>query len=162
MQTYSLNNLAEQLERDRSTLVKAMRNIAPDALVKGRPSWKIATASRALEAHMRVQVGNSSERPGNDHTSHLAALYACFDSAYETMRKRKTVTARRKAAVAMAPLIEEMDRQVRQIGIANGCGEELTNLRADKLFRLYLRGFESCCGWDTVEVFKHLDCTADV
>ena len=67
MQTYSLNALAESFEIDRSTMVRALKNTQPDAEVtSGRPTWKIASAARALESHRRkagTGIGNS-DSPG--------------------------------------------------------------------------------------------------
>jgi hypothetical protein len=157
MQTYSLNNLAEQLERDRSTMVKAMRNVPPDARVKNRPTWKIATASRALEAYMRAQDGGGRGAGTGQIDPQLAVLYAKFDAADAAMRKLKTVDARRKAAIAMAPLIAETDAMTRKVGLANRQDAELVHLRADRLFALYLRGFETCCGWSQSEVWDAID-----
>jgi hypothetical protein len=160
MQTYSLNNLAEQLERDRSTMVKAMRNVPPDARVKNRPTWKIATASRALEAYTRAQDGGGRGTGTGQIDPQLAGVYAKFDTADAAMRKLKTLDARRKAAIAMAPLIADTDAMMRKVGLANGVDSELVHLRADKLFLLYLRGFEACCGWsqqETWEVMDHRD-----
>ena len=44
MQTFSANGIAEWLERDRGMVVKALRNIPADWMVKGKPQWKIRTS----------------------------------------------------------------------------------------------------------------------
>jgi hypothetical protein len=53
MQTFSANGIAERLERDRGTVVKALRSVPADRMVKGKLQWKISTASRAVEAHLQ-------------------------------------------------------------------------------------------------------------
>src|ERR1700675_1016262 len=104
MQTYSLNHLAEQFEVDRSTMLKAMRNIAPDIVKRGnRPEWRVASAAKALEAHRRKADGNitSGDNPA------LQALYAEYDAAEKAMAALPTLAERREAARATAPLIRE-------------------------------------------------------
>jgi hypothetical protein len=54
-----------------------------------------------------------------------------------------------------------MDKMSRKRGVKNGNGEELTQLRADKLFQLELIGFEQCCSWSRSEVWKHVGTTGD-
>lgn len=148
MQTYTVNSLAEQLERDRGTVVKALRNVPPDATVKGRPQWKIATASRAVEAHLRnggnTRYGHSGI--GSDSRA-LAALNARFDQAEAAMQVLPTIEKRRDAARALLPLIVEVDKATRQVGLAHGQNSDFVHLRADEMLRLIARGLEGPTGW---------------
>jgi hypothetical protein len=73
------------------------------------------------------------------------------------MRRLKTVDARRQAAIGMGPQIAKMDVLQRQISLENGNDEEVTDLRCDKLFFLYLRGFEEPCAWSMSEVWAAVD-----
>jgi hypothetical protein len=54
------------------------------------------------------------------------------------MSKLKSLGERRHAAIQMAPMLARMDKVGRDRGVENGNGEELTQLRADKLFQLEL------------------------
>src|SRR4051812_30486780 len=45
---YSVSDLAVELTRDRRTVGDALRNIAPDGDIKGRPAWFMTTAIAAL------------------------------------------------------------------------------------------------------------------
>ena len=45
---YSVSDLATELQRDRRTMGDALRNIAPDGAIKGRPAWFMTTAIAAL------------------------------------------------------------------------------------------------------------------
>jgi len=45
---YSVSDLAVELTRDRRTVGDALRNIAPDGEIKGRPAWFMTTAISAL------------------------------------------------------------------------------------------------------------------
>jgi hypothetical protein len=103
MQTFPLNALAEQFEVDRSTMVRAMRGVPPDLVKRGnRPTWKTATAARALEAHRAKTNG------GNGPDPTLTALYVQFDDAEKAMRALPTLDERR-AARDMVPLIAHVD-----------------------------------------------------
>jgi hypothetical protein len=162
MQTHSINSLAEQFEIDRGTMTRALKNVAADAEKNGRLSFKISTASKALEAHRR-SIGRlpmrqkNSVAASNDIDPRLQRHYDAFDSADASMRRLPTLEARRQAAIDMGPLIAKMDLTQRQISLGEGNDDEITNLRADKLFLLYLRGFETPCAWSMSEVWAAVD-----
>jgi hypothetical protein len=50
-----------------------------------------------------------------------------------------------------------MDATQRQLSLADGNDEEITELRCDKMFLLYLRGFEDPCAWSMSEVWAAVD-----
>src|ERR1035437_3591836 len=88
-------------------------------------------------------------------------LFSEWDVAETAMRKLKTLGERRKAAIALGPVLSHMDAMSRKRGVENGNDEELTQLRADQLFRIYLRGFEECCAWTTAEVWDRMVAKVD-
>jgi hypothetical protein len=154
MKLFSAYAAAELLERDRQTIVRALRSTPSDGRERGQPRWKMSTIVSALENN---SFRDGKAGSGHEHDAQLAALYSKFDIADGTMRKLKSVAACRKAATAMAPLIAEMDALTRKVGLANRQDSELVHLRADKLFLLYLRGFEECCQWSMNECWEYLD-----
>lgn len=159
MQTFALNALAESFEVDRSTMVRAMRNVPPDVVRRGnRPTWKTSTAARALEAH-RTKMNGGVNGTGTDPA--LQGLYARFDQADAAMRKLPTLEGRRAAARKMAGLITEIDRAMRRRDRANGVDPEYADLRADKVFLLTARGLEGPCAWSLDEAFAEMSETAD-
>jgi hypothetical protein len=150
MKTFGVNAIAELLERDRATVVRALRDVPADAVERGHPGWKMVTAVAALDQHTR---------PNGDHDTDqmdptLATAYGQLDAANSAMRKLKTLEARRKAVKAMGPLISATDAITRKVGLANGNGPELVHLSADKLFQLYLRGFENPCDWSSEQAWS--------
>jgi len=51
METFPLNNLAENFEVDRSVMVKAMRNVPSDLVRRAnRATWKIGTARKGARS----------------------------------------------------------------------------------------------------------------
>ena len=154
MKVFSINALAELLEKDRQTIVRALRGTPADATEKRQPRWRMATAVAALERHNRASKGNSG---GDGQDPLLKSLFEKFDKEYNSMRALKTLDARRKASLALGPLIGEIDTVMRAHGRDMGAGDELSDLRADKLFLLCMRGFERPCQWSFDEVRLNLN-----
>jgi hypothetical protein len=112
----------------------------------------MATAFAALEKHNRAgDGGNSGQDPA------LTAIFVRFDKAYEAMRRLPSLAERRKASIALVPMIAKTDAMLRAHGRAIGAGDELSDLRADKLFLLCMRGFERPCQWSFDEVRLNLN-----
>src|SRR5712672_1328321 len=160
MKTYSVNSLAENFEVDRATLVRALKNTAPDAEVtKGRPTYKTSTAARALEAH-RQKAGNTGSS-GDGYKPidpRLASLYAMFDQADSAMRKLPTLIKRRTAALNLIrPIIMETQRMQMIVGKENGQDPEITGLFCDKMYMLALRGLEGPCDWSQDETWDAIN-----
>jgi hypothetical protein len=170
MQTQSVNALAEAFEVDRGTLVRALKNTPPDAeQTPGRPTFKVSTAAAALEAHRRSTGRADSRRNGSTANNkddswqdpQLVRTFEEYDAAEAAMLKLASLNERRKAAIALAPMIARMDRAVRERGEANGQDSELAGLRADKLFMLALRGFEGPCSWTESETWDAMSINED-
>jgi RNase H-fold protein (predicted Holliday junction resolvase) len=147
--TFSINSASEILERDRRTLVKALRHTPPDGKMRGAPRWRLKTILDALE-----EMQPARPTPVGQIDPRLASLYAQFEVAETAMSKKPTLAARRQAACEMLPLIVGMDKATRKIGIASGQDSELVHLRADQLLRLYARSIEGPCEWTHDQVWK--------
>jgi hypothetical protein len=154
LKTFSLNAIAELLERDRATVIRALRDTPADATERCQPRWKMATAVAALGQHNRNASGGGNI--GGDIDPGLSAAFARFDTAYDEMKSLRSLTARRKASIALRPMISRMDQMLRAHGRAIGAGDELADLRADELWRLTMRGFESPCAWSLDQVLEQL------
>jgi hypothetical protein len=158
--TESINALASAFECDRQTLVKALRHVTPDAeVVTGRPTWKVSTAMNALIAH-RASTGRVDSRRqqfngGGDAADWqdpvLAQLFAQQDEAEAGMAAQPTLAGRRKAALAMVPLLGRIDTALRERGRLNGQDPDLCDYRADQLYFVGLRAFEKPCEWSEAE-----------
>jgi hypothetical protein len=150
MKTFAVNGIADLLERDRATVIRALRDVPADAVERGQPRWKMVTAVAALHDHRRPDGGQDRAQVDPE----LSAAYEQVDEANSAMRKLETVEARRRAAKAMGPLITATDAMTRRVGLANGNDPELVHLRADKLYQLYLRGLELPCGWSSEQTWS--------
>jgi hypothetical protein len=77
MKTYSINYLSEAFECDRASGTRALRDVAPDQeSTKGRPTFKIATFAKALEAHHLKNASNNDGGSGGDGVSETSSLTA--------------------------------------------------------------------------------------
>jgi hypothetical protein len=152
MKVFSINGASEILERDRRTIVRAMRHVTPDAEERGQPRWRMKTILDALErsgARTEHHVGGGGLR------TDLDVVIAQFDAAYVGMRAEPSLNKRRAKALKLAPLIAQMDRMEREVSAAAGEPKLLTELRADKIHMLLLRGLEELCEWSRDEVWEH-------
>ena len=141
MQTHSTNSLAEMFEVDRGTIVKALRNVPPDSeKTKGRPTFKISTAARALETHRRNSGGNNAVGKRSDYGSvdpRMRILYSELDAAEAAMRELPTLAKRRAfAKKTLRPIIDQMQRMFIVVGGLNGEDPVFTGLKSDDLYRL--------------------------
>jgi hypothetical protein len=155
MKTYSANQLAEMLEKDRGTIVRSLRNVSPDAeTTKGRPTWKLATAARALEKHNRAQDGGS----GNSGAAVAnPPEYAAYDRAFDKLEALPTLPARRKAAIAIMPMLHGMIAALRKQGHEVSQHPEHVELRGDRVYQLMMLGFQGPCEWTHDQVWANLN-----
>ena len=162
MQTHSTNSLAEMFEVDRGTIVKALRNVPPDSeKTKGRPTFKISTAARALEAHRSGNaIGNRKDRGSVD--PRMRILYSELDAADAAMRELPTLAKRRAFAVkSLRPITDQMQRMIMVVGGLNGEDPAFTGLKSDDLYRMALRGLEGPCQWTMDEAWTAMNIEAD-
>jgi hypothetical protein len=147
--THTLHAISEHFEIDRSTAVRMLRGVKPDGGTEGRPTWKISTAAKALEAHHRKSDGGNGSGTDPD----LQRLYDEHAAAEARLRALPTVAARREAARRMIPQIVEMDKATRRVRIGRGQDAEAVHLNADAQLRLCARGIEGPCEWDHDQVW---------
>jgi hypothetical protein len=153
---FSINAAAEVLERDRRTLVKSLRHTLPDGNEGGASRWRLKTIIDALAA---MQPAPEPHGTGLDPV--LDGLFARFDTSNDAMKALPTLAARRKAAVAMAPMLDEIHRALRAHGRKIGVGDELADYRADHMLFLHQRGFEGPCNWTQLEVCEEMSMMVD-
>lgn len=148
MKTFSVNAIAELLERDRATVVRALREVPADVKERGQPRWRMATAVAALERHHQADDDDATDPA-------LTAAYKKLDTAIAAMQAAASLERRRCMAInTVKPLLATTDRMIRAAGRAAGHDEELVALRADHLGTVMLREFERPCEWSFEEALK--------
>jgi hypothetical protein len=133
MQTFSLNALAESFEVDRSRMVLAMRGVTPDLVKSGnRPTWKTATAARALEAH-RCKKYNGGNGGGqtNQVTDQLEADFKrsalVLPSLKPSPKRRRKLDER----LGVGKMIGGLDRRMKEANAALSEGHGLLQFACD-------------------------------
>jgi hypothetical protein len=157
VKTFSANSIGEQFEQDRGVVVRALRNTKPDAMVSGKPQWKVATAARALEAHRPKQDGGGQQvRGGSGVPPALRTLYDKRDKMEADMAALPTLDERREAARALISFTVEVDKATRANALFNGQDSDIVHLRADSILQLYARCIEGPCEWSHDEVWRKI------
>jgi hypothetical protein len=94
---FSINKAADLLERDRATLVRALRHAKPDGRQRGQPRYTMRTITDALTA--QDARNNGSSQSGHDRLrSRLGEI------ADELERAHKELDAKRALITAQATL----------------------------------------------------------
>jgi hypothetical protein len=153
---------AELFERDRQTIVRALKNTPPDGMERNQPRWKMSTIVDAMERHNRANEGNggsNNHTNGHGNSGNLPnpVEYAQFDAAFAALETLPTVEARRKRAIALMPQLHGMIAALGRQGAKAGEHPDHTSLRGSEVYRLSMIGFQSPCQWSHDEVWHHLN-----
>ena len=118
MQTFSVNALAEMLERDRATVVRALRKVPSDATEKGQPRWTMKHALAALDALPGSHNAKSHREivgipvvhdwcdPSNWRSTLIGEALVTYNGLVSEMKAILDLKKRRAFAIAkLAPLI---------------------------------------------------------
>jgi hypothetical protein len=113
---FSINGAADLLERDRATLVRALRHILADGHERGQPRYRMKTITDALAAH--EARNNGSSRVGHDRlrsrlgeiADELERTHEELDAKRELIKAQPTLDAKQPHARAAMKVFERLDR----------------------------------------------------
>lgn len=88
---FSVNKAADLLERDRATLVRALRHVTPDGHERGQPRYRMRTITEALGAH---------EARNSGHAGHDRLRSRLGEIADELEQTHKELDAKREVIKA--------------------------------------------------------------
>ena len=148
MNLFSVNKAADLLERDRQTLVRALRHVEPDGTERGRPRYSMPTILAALDAHQgRVR--------GAGVVSHdLERRFAELDRRYDAVRAAPTVDERRELArVSLFPFVAAVESAMYADARRSGESPRSASLRIAEHTRLNVLTLREALGWNTNEVW---------
>ena len=154
MKLFSAFGAADLLEKDRQTVRRALRHVAPDGFEGKNPRWRLPTIIAALDARR-----NKSEPPV---TARLADLFRKLDEADAAMRGVASLERRRRLArERLIPLMREVDAAMRADAKAHGEPEMMTELRCEKHLQLFLIGFGKeatrGCDWPLEQAYREFN-----
>ena len=174
MKTFSVNALTEMLERDRATIVRALRRVPPDATERKQPRWKMTTALAALDALPGSHNAKSYHRsndgpvvhhdwldPDNWRDSRIAAAVVEYNKTFAEMKAIEDMKKRRAFAIAkLGPLVHFHTMHFREWETNNPAPGRFANddvsvgCRVDLLWTQQREAVQEACGWTYDEVWE--------
>jgi hypothetical protein len=114
---FSINRAADLLEKDRATLVRALRHVPPEGYERGQPRWSMQTIRNALavKPHERHAIGKFRDRYSLRSTK-LDRMRLEYEKGLALLGAEPSLDKRREMAVALAPLLHEYQTTYLDIG----------------------------------------------
>jgi hypothetical protein len=112
--THSTNYLAIEFGIDRATATRVLKDIEPDEMTNGRPTYSISTFARALEEHHLANASNNdgANDGGPSDTSSLMAARVRITLANAEAKERENLIAAGKLCDVEA-IGDEFERVLR-------------------------------------------------
>src|SRR6516164_5736443 len=114
---FSINRAADLLERDRATLVRALRHVPPDGYERGQPRWRMPTIIDALavKPQARRETGKFRDRYSL-RSRVLDDMRRTFEEEVALIGAEPSLERRREMSIALAPLLEQYQAAYLEIG----------------------------------------------
>jgi hypothetical protein len=147
---FSINGAAERLERDRATLVRALRHIPPDGYQGGRPRYTMKTITDALavKPHERRETGRYRDRFSIGRSRALDGLRLMFEKGVASISAEPSLTRRREMAVALAPLLAEYQKVYLSTGRSlRLADDDVLGARADLIWSEMMSEVSAAASW---------------
>ncbi|WP_354098289.1 hypothetical protein [Bradyrhizobium sp. S3.2.12] len=145
---YSINRAADLLERDRATLVRALRRVAPDGLQGEQPRWMLRTIVDALavSARDRRETGRYRDRYRLRHSKLLDDLITTFEEQAALIGAETSPAKRRAMALALAPQVAGYQAAYLVAGRAVRVDPDVLGVRADLIAQEMLEEITQAVG----------------
>jgi hypothetical protein len=111
---FSINKAADLLERDRATLVRALRHIKPDGHERGQARYRLRTITDALAAHEARNNGSSHGEPDRlrsrlgEIADELEQTHKELDAKRELIKAQPTLDAKQPHSRAAMKVLERL------------------------------------------------------
>ena len=127
------------LEKDRQTIERAVRGLAPDGYEKGKPRWRLA---RIVEA-LNPPSGGGAVNPD------LEQKFNELDARYTAIRDAPTLAGRRKLARAFFTFVAEVEIAMHADSRRSGEDPRSAALRIAEHTRLNVLTVRDALAWDS-------------
>src|SRR3954451_5897568 len=112
---FSVNKAADLLERDRATLVRALRRVTPDGTERGQPRYRMRTITDALGAQEArngglSQVGDRLRSRLGEIADELELGHRELDAKREVIKGQPTLDAKQPHSRAAMQTLERLSR----------------------------------------------------
>jgi hypothetical protein len=148
---FSINRAADLLERDRATLVRALRHVPPQGYTKhGQPRWCMQTIRNALavKPQARREAGKYRDRYNIGRSKALDGMRVMFEKQVALISAEKSPAKRREMAVALAPLLAEYQDVYLQIGRSlRIADDDVLDARAELIFSEMMDEVSEAAEW---------------
>src|SRR5205823_2931946 len=114
---FSVNAAAILLEKDRATLVRALRRVPADGTERGQPRWKLPTiiSALAVRPEARRESGLYRDRY-NLYSPVLDGMRREYEKQVALISAEPSPDRCRAMAVALAPLLRDYQVAYRDVG----------------------------------------------
>ncbi|WP_024506581.1 hypothetical protein [Bradyrhizobium sp. ARR65] len=151
----SINRAADLLEKDRATLVRALRYVPPDGHERDQPRWYIETivAALAVKPHARREVGKFRDRFGI-RSSKLSAMRREYEEGLALISTEPSLAKRREMALSLAPLLAAFQELYLSVGRAlHVADEDVLGARADLIWGEMMDEVSEAAEWPRSDGF---------
>ncbi|MET4207715.1 hypothetical protein [Bradyrhizobium sp. LA2.1] len=140
---YSINRAADLLEKDRATLVRALRGVAPDGMQGDWPRYTMRTITDALAMKPRERrAGAGLIR----HSAVLSDLRRAIEKQLASIGVEKSPDIRRQMALALAPQVAGYQAAYLVAGRAIHVDADALGVRADLIVQEMLEEITEAVG----------------
>jgi hypothetical protein len=111
---FSINKAADLLERDRATLVRALRHVKADGHERGQARYRLRTITDALAAHEARNNGSSHGEPDRlrsrlgEIADQLEQTHKELDAKRELIKAQPTLDAKQPHSRAAMKILERL------------------------------------------------------
>jgi hypothetical protein len=147
---FSINRAADLLEKDRATLVRALRHVPAEGYTKhGQPRWSMQTIRNALavKPQARHATGKFCDQYSLRSTK-LDRMRLEYEKALALIGGELSLDKRREMALKLAPLLQEYQTTYidvgRQLGIVD---DDVLGARADLIWSEMMEEVSAAAEW---------------
>lgn len=147
---FSINRAADLLERDRATLVRALRHVPPDGYQAAQPRWRMATIvdALAIKPKARRKTGKFRDRYSIGRSKALDGMQCIFEKQLGLISAEKSLNKRREMAVALAPLLQEYQATYLDLGrMLRLVDDDVLSARADLIWQEMMKEVGEAAEW---------------
>jgi hypothetical protein len=141
---FSINRAADLLEKDRQTLVRALRHVEPDGYERGHPRYTLKTITDALAVHRDGAEGVSRD---------LQPMFDELDQRYRAVQNAPTLAERRQQARVFFSLVVEIEGAMHADAKRRGENLRAAQLRIAEHTRLNVVTLRNALDWNSDEAW---------
>jgi hypothetical protein len=146
---FSINRAADLLERDRATLVRALRHVPPDDYERGQPRWRMQTIRNALavKPKQRHATGKFRDRYSLRSTK-LDRMRLEYEKDLALIGAEPRLDRRREMAITLAPALAKYQQVYLSVGRSlRVADDDVLGARADLIWSEMMSEVSAAAKW---------------